>query len=149
MRRAVPRLGGGAVATGAAAGDGGIQGAVEAMTGRLVSIVVRRDFPLCGRFFIVGVSLLFLFFGKQPHDALPFGVIRSPLKQLAVMFYVLAPDQHQLPVGKLERVVVDVLTVKKVGRLATYIDVSRTVSPRRRCASWTSASAAVVSCAGS
>ena len=93
MRRAVPRLGGGAVATGAAAGHGGVQGAVEAMTGRLVSIVVRRDFPLCGRFFIVGVSLLFLFFGKQPHDALPFGVIRSPLKQLAVMFYVLAPDE--------------------------------------------------------
>ena len=65
------------------------------MTGRLVSIVVRRDFPLYGRFFIVGVSLLFLFFGKQLHDALPFGVIRSPLKQLAVMFYVLATDETE------------------------------------------------------
>ena len=77
---------------------------MAAMTGRLVSIVVRRDFPLYGRFFIVGVSLLFLFFGKQLHDALPFGVIRSPLKQLAVMFYVLAPDeteQGQSPLGSM------------------------------------------------
>ena len=66
---------------------------------RLVSIVVRRDFPLCGRFFIVGVivgiSLLFLFFGKQSHDASPLGFIRSLLKQLAVMFYVLAPDETE------------------------------------------------------
>jgi hypothetical protein len=32
-----------------------------------VSIVAQRDFPLCGGFFgvIVGVSLLFLFFGTQ------------------------------------------------------------------------------------
>jgi hypothetical protein len=65
------------------------------MLGRLVSIVVRRNFPLCGRFFILGVSLLFLFFGKQLRDALPFGFIRSLLKQLAVMFYVLAPDETE------------------------------------------------------
>jgi hypothetical protein len=39
--------------------------------------------------------LLFLFFGKQLHDALPFGVIRSLLKQVAVMFYVLAPDETE------------------------------------------------------
>jgi hypothetical protein len=60
-----------------------------------VSIVVRRNFALCGRLFITSVSLLFLFFGKQPHDALPFGVIRSLLKQLAVMLYVLAPDESE------------------------------------------------------
>jgi hypothetical protein len=65
------------------------------MTGRLVSIVVRRDSPLCGRFFIFSVSLLFLFFGKQLHDALASGFIRSLLKQVTVIFYVLAPDKSE------------------------------------------------------
>jgi hypothetical protein len=45
--------------------------------------------------FITGVSLLFLFFGKQLQDALAFGFIRSLLKQQAVMFYVLAPDETE------------------------------------------------------
>jgi hypothetical protein len=76
------------------AGDGGVQD-VKAMTGRLVSIVVRRDFPLCGWFFIVGVSLLFLFFGKQLHNALASGFIRSLFKQVTVVFYVLAPDKSE------------------------------------------------------
>jgi hypothetical protein len=74
----------------------------RSVLGKLVSIVVRRDFPLCGRFFILGVSLLFLFFGKQLHDALPTGFIRSLLKQVAVVFYILASDksEHDLsPLG--------------------------------------------------
>ena len=66
----------------------------RSVLGRLVSIVVR-DFPLCGRFFILGVSLLFLFFGKQLHDALPTSFIRSLLKQVAVVFYILAPDKSE------------------------------------------------------
>ena len=45
--------------------------------------------------FIARVSLLFLFFGKQLHDALAFVFVRSLLKQLAVMFYVLAPDESE------------------------------------------------------
>jgi hypothetical protein len=44
--------------------------------------------------FITGVSLLFLFFGKQLQDALAFGFVHSLLKQQAVMFYVLSPNEN-------------------------------------------------------